>query len=189
MSSRFLYFVLALFLVSISGCGFHLKKPQPLPFKEIQLEMSGCPQIQNALHSYFTSQKIRVKNKPRTSRPILTVHCPVLEIQPLVYDGEGQLRRQRMFYALTAELTTAQKSYSFEVKTTRERQLNSQQSLGDAAENSMILKEMQEELFHQLSAKLSQLTHLSQVTFQLEDTQRLSNTPVNSSTKGTHANI
>lgn len=188
MRSRSLYLLLALLLLAISGCGFHLKKPQPLPFKEMQLVMNGCPQIQNALHSYFTSQKIRVKDKYRAGRPVLTVHCPVLEIQPLVYDGEGQLRRQRLFYALTAELTTTQ-SYSFEVKTTRERQLNSQQSLGDAAENTMILKEMQEELFHRLSAKLSQLTLPQQITFRAEDTQPPSNSPVNSSAKSTHANI
>ncbi|MCS5707877.1 hypothetical protein CC99x_003060 [Candidatus Berkiella cookevillensis] len=160
ISSRIVCFLSAFSVVIISGCGFHLKKPQPLPFKEIQLQMSGCTQIQNALHSYFTSQKIRVKSKYRASRPALTVHCPTLEIQPLVYDGEGQLRRQRMFYAFTAEFTTPQsQSYTFEIKTTRERQLNSQQSLGDAAENTMILKEMQEELFHQLSVKLSQLTN------------------------------
>ena len=155
---------LAVFLSTIlSGCGFALKKPQPLPFHEVQLIMTGCPQVKNALNAYLTSHALKVTEDGHELRPILTVQCPVLEKEPLVYDGEGQLRRQRLFYKLTAELTTT-KSHVIELKTIREQQLNSNQSLGDEAEASVIIKEMQTSLFYQLITQLSKAEYANNLS-------------------------
>lgn len=158
--SVYYYFTIIILSISLNGCGFALKRPQPLSFHEVQLEMAGCPHVENVLHAYLVSHQIKVYSYKQEKRPLLVVQCPTLEKIPLVYDGEGQLRRQRLIYQLNAEFTMQdQVPHKISLKTVREQQLNSDQSLGDESETHMIIREMQNTLFHQLMNQLARIDH------------------------------
>lgn len=155
-------------LISITGgCGFHLRKPQPLPFQAVYLKMSGCPSIKQAFKAHLIQHRCQVFDAPAAEsasgaesvpeRVRLDVQCPVLETQPLVYDGKGQLRRQRLHYTLQGTLAKDTQTHAALASTTREQQLNYNQTLADAAETEMLLQEMQASLFQQITAQLSRL--------------------------------
>jgi len=148
-------------LLSLNGCGFHLRTPHPNAIHELELQFTeSCPKFENQLRSYLKSSRIDVydyeaKNDTKIQNEgmaLLQIGCPKSSQQPLVYDGEGQLRRERLRLKLTATLNHHKEIV---LETTRERQLNSNQSLGDSAEKNMIIREMQETLFYQLQSQIS----------------------------------
>lgn len=145
-----------LLICFLTGCGFYLRKPPPIAFDKVALHSSGCLKFEYQLSTFLESNQITVLNTQATQAPILTMSCPVLTTQPLVYDAEGQLRRERLYYTLTGNLTRSEKTDAFELKTLRERQLNTQQTLADETEKTILIKEMQEELFYRLLNKLSE---------------------------------
>lgn len=152
--------ILTLSLGGLMGCGFALKQSQPMPFQSVELKMAGCPHFQQALRTNLRAHHVTVYDlaPQEISSPVLTVQCPILTTEPLVYDGGGQLRRQRLHYSISAELITSS-TVELTAKTIREQQLNSNQSLGDEAEIKLIVQEMQETLIQQLMNQLSRHTH------------------------------
>tara|TARA_R110002110_G_scaffold415800_1_gene656253 strand:- start:5288 stop:5800 length:513 start_codon:yes stop_codon:yes gene_type:complete len=158
-------------LLGLHGCGFHLRNPHPGSFDAIELQvLANCPKFENQLRSYLQSYNIKIyehqkqdketndyefspeSNTQFRQRPLLKISCPSLTQQPLVYDGEGQLRRERLTSSLSATINYHK---NIELEVTREHQLNSNQSLADNAEKVIIISEMQDDLFYKL------LTHMA----------------------------
>lgn len=144
--------------VLLSSCGFTFKRAQPLPFHSIQLRDNGCP----AFSQQFTKQLylhhvnvLSAEEPTHDAIPILSIECPTLKEQPLVYDNDGQLRRQRYTYQVSARWEN-QTWPMLHTQQVREHQLNSNQTLGDDSEKALILKEMQRNLIRQLINQLSQ---------------------------------
>ena len=145
---------IAVVIFVLNGCGFHLRKPNPAHLEQVNVQFtSNCPRFENQFHAYFASYGIDVREnlKPDASTPSLRLDCPILDEQPLVYDGEGQLRRERLKLRLTAEFN----QQPLPLSAIRERQLNSNQPLADNNEKSLIVQEMQEDILYKLLSHLS----------------------------------
>lgn len=144
----------------VSNCGFHLRKANAHHLSSVLVQFSNnCPRFENQLHSYFQSHHIDVRQYDETSDtsnsgPLLVLGCPVLTEQPLVYDGEGQLRRERLNLSFDVAIN---QQPSLALSIMRERQLNSNQSLADNAEKKLIIEEMQESLLYQLLTKMAKV--------------------------------
>ncbi len=154
-------FIVITLLLGLNGCGFHLRNPHPNALDKLELHFTAkCPKFENQVRSYLKSYNIDVydyhtqddDNTQYNHMPLLKVDCPKSSAQPLVYDGEGQLRRERLKLKLTATLNHHKEIV---LETTRERQLNSNQSLGDSTEKVMIIREMQDALIYQLLNQIS----------------------------------
>lgn len=144
----------------VSNCGFHLRKTDAHHLSSVSIQLSNnCPKFENQLHSYFQSHHIDVRQYDETSDtsntpPLLVLGCPALTEQPLVYDGEGQLRRERINLSFDVAIN---QQPSLTLSIMRERQLNSNQSLADNAEKKLIIEEMQESLLYQLLTKMAKV--------------------------------
>lgn len=145
-----------LLCVLLSGCGFHLRKNQVElghKFPIIVLQRSGSHTLYQALQRTLTLAATEVLTQtPEGDNgmlPQLSITSQVLTQQPLVYGPDSELRRERLKMSVTFSFANPTPT-EIALHSVRDRQLNSNQYLGDNAEKSMIEHEMQADIIAQL---------------------------------------
>ena len=139
----------------VAGCGFHLRLHQAqlrTQYPVIILPSSGSLTLHQALLRALDASAVRVLDKPspKIDYPQLVVAAQTLTVQPLVYGPDSELRRERLKLNVTFNFGTSKGPItSFELSTERDRQLNSNQHLGDNAEKVLIEQEMQADIIGQ----------------------------------------
>ncbi|MGE3318647.1 MAG: LPS assembly lipoprotein LptE [Candidatus Berkiella sp.] len=142
---------LSLFL---SGCGFHLRTSQVElgnKFPVMVLQRSGSHTFHQALQRALTIASTQVIVDPCADAdiPRLTIVSMQTTQQPLVYGPDSELRRERLRMSVRFSFANPTPT-EIDLYSVRDRQLNSNQYLGDNAEKSMIEQEMQADIIDQL---------------------------------------
>ncbi len=148
---------LILCAILLSSCGFHLRRnPVELghKFPIIVLQRSGSHTFYQALQRALTLAKTEVITQTPAGDdsgaiPQLTITSQLLTQQPLVYGPDSELRRERLKMSVTFSFANPT-PVEITLHSVRDRQLNSNQYLGDNAEKSMIEQEMQSDIIAQL---------------------------------------
>lgn len=145
-----------LLCVLLSGCGFHLRRNQVElghKFPIIVLQRSGSHTLYQALQRALTFAATEVLTQTPEGDdgmvPQLTITSQSLTQQPLVYGPDSELRRERLKMSVTFSFANPT-PVEITLHSVRDRQLNSNQYLGDNAEKSMIEQEMQSDIIAQL---------------------------------------
>lgn len=152
-----------LLCVLLSGCGFHLRRNQVElghKFPIIVLQRSGSHTLYQALQRALTLAATEVLMQTPEGDdgmvPQLSITSQVLTQQPLVYGPDSELRRERLKMSVTFSFANPTPT-EIALYSVRDRQLNSNQYLGDNAEKSMIEHEMQADIIAQLLQYLESL--------------------------------
>jgi len=154
MAKSLLIFTLVLLL---GGCGFHLRQNSVElgnKFPIIVLPRSGSHTFHQALQRALKQSSTDVIVESSTTLddadlPRLTIIAMQTTQQPLVYGPDSELRRERL--RMSVSFTFANPTPTqIDLYSVRDRQLNSNQYLGDNAEKSMIEQEMQVDIIRQL---------------------------------------
>lgn len=146
----------------ISGCGFHLRTNQVElgdKFPVIVLQRTGTHTFHQALQRALTLASSTVIVDPcdtDTDVPRLTIIAMQTTQQPLVYGPDSELRRERLRMSVKFSFSNPT-PMEIDLYSVRDRQLNSNQYLGDNAEKSMIEQEMQADIISQLLLYLESL--------------------------------
>jgi outer membrane lipopolysaccharide assembly protein LptE/RlpB len=148
--------IFGLIVLLVSGCGFHLRKNSfeiGNKFPIIVLQRSGSHTIYQALHRALTLSSTEVLTESSISvdadLPRLSIVSMETTQQPLVYGPDSELRRERLRMAVSFSFANPTPT-QINLYSVRDRQLNSNQYLGDNAEKSMIEQEMQADIIAQL---------------------------------------
>lgn len=159
----FAFWLLALSLCVLSGCGFHLRNHYHRlddQYPVMVLPATGTDSFHRALRNALQMTSIRVldaSDSDDKNLPTLTIVSEDLHAQPLVYGSDSELRRERLqlqvVFTFIDGISPEAKQIEFFTK--RERQLNSNQHLGDNAEKILIEQEMQTDIIAQLLLFLS----------------------------------
>ncbi|MCS5710589.1 LPS assembly lipoprotein LptE [Candidatus Berkiella aquae] len=148
-------FLLAIGLLFASGCGFHLRRNQVElgnKYPIIVLQRSGSHTFYQALRRALLMASTDVLTQsPEGDEmlPQLIITSQLLTQQPLVYGPDSELRRERLKMSVTFSFSNPTPT-QIVLYSVRDRQLNSNQYLGDNAEKSMIEQEMQADIIGQL---------------------------------------
>ena len=151
IKKSFIFFSLMVLMVTLSACGFHLRQSHihlGAKYPTVILPYSSTHTFHQSLHRALVAASIHVLEEPPpdTSYPKLIVRSQHLAQQPLVYGPDSELRRERLRMTVAFSFDADQ----FEIFTERDRQLNSNQTLGDNAEKVLIEQEMQADIIDQL---------------------------------------
>lgn len=149
--------IFTLIVLLLSGCGFHLRKNSfelGNKFPVIVVERSGSHTFYQALHRALTLSSTEVITESSASPadadlPRLRIVAMQTTQQPLVYGPDSELRRERLKMAVSFSFANPTPT-QIDLYSVRDRQLNSNQYLGDNAEKSMIEQEMQSDIIAQL---------------------------------------
>jgi outer membrane lipopolysaccharide assembly protein LptE/RlpB len=146
--------VVLLLTLALTACGFHLRKSHwelEKKYPKIVLPETGSHTFYQSLYRDLRSAGIDVLDTPSktTKYPVLSVVSEKMDIQPLVYGTDGELRRERMTMTVVFAFDTT-RHIEFDLSTERERQLNNHQHLGDNAEKIILEREMQNDIIQQL---------------------------------------
>jgi outer membrane lipopolysaccharide assembly protein LptE/RlpB len=140
----------------LGGCGFHLRQNQVElgnKFPVIVLTRSGShtfhQALQRALLLASTHVVVDASENQDADAPRLTIVAMQTTQQPLVYGPDSELRRERLRMSVTFSFANPTPT-EIALYSVRDRQLNSNQYLGDNAEKSMIEQEMQADIIGQL---------------------------------------
>lgn len=143
------------FSLLCSGCGFHLRTNQVElgnKFPVIVVPRTGTHTFHQALQRALTLSSTQVIVDPREADadvPSLSIISMQTTQQPLVYGPDSELRRERLRMSVRFSFTNPT-PVEIDLYSVRDRQLNSNQYLGDNAEKSMIEQEMQADIIAQL---------------------------------------
>lgn len=148
------YFLTGLiFTMVLCGCGFHLRKNAVrlnAKYPAIVLPLSGSHTFHQALRRTLAAHSIQVENEPWDPElPKLYVKSQHIQVQPLVYGPDSELRRERFVMSVTFTFGYVLPK-EFMLSTVRDHQLYSSQHLGDNAEKSLMETEMQQDIIDQL---------------------------------------
>lgn len=142
--------------LALSGCGFHLRRNQVElgnKFPVIVLKRSGShtfyQALQRALLQASTHVVVDGSENQVEDAPQLSIVAMQTTQQPLVYGPDSELRRERLRMSVTFSFANPTPT-EIALYSVRDRQLNSNQYLGDNAEKSMIEQEMQSDIIAQL---------------------------------------
>jgi|GEM_PF-4549998 len=152
--TKSLMIITLLFSLLLSGCGFHLRKNQVdlgNRFPVIVLKRSGSHTFYQALHRALTlaSTEVFIDTCDDDAAPQLSIVSMETTQQPLVYGPDSELRRERLKMSVTFSFANPSLE-KINLYAVRDRQLNSNQYLGDNAEKNMIEHEMQADIITQL---------------------------------------
>ena len=156
------YLITCLLLLTLNGCGFHLRgtqKPSTIQIKEmILLPYDPYNRFYQLLRENLKRSGVDViLPQPNLTCPTLSVSKSDTTQYSLVYSLQGQTRRERLQSTLSYDLNLPSKNQRFNQKMTsnRDRQLNQNQDLADQYEKILLEKEMHQELIEQLMQQLS----------------------------------
>lgn len=149
--------IITLLSILLGGCGFHLRNHQVElghKFPVVVLQRSGSHTLYQALQRALTQASTEVifdtaAGDDETDAPRLFIVAMQTTQQPLVYGPDSELRRERLKMAVTFSFANPTPT-EITLYSVRDRQLNSNQYLGDNAEKSMIEQEMQADIIAQL---------------------------------------
>jgi LPS-assembly lipoprotein len=155
------FFKITCLVVLLSGCGFHLRGHQQaplIPYPSLHLQTHApYSYLTHALEDQLKSHGVILQEATDTATPTLEVSADELSTQDLAYSADGEVRRQRVNFQLNFNLTAHDGTVLIADQTLsvfRDQLLNPDQSLGDAYEQKMIEKELQQDAIQLLLFRL-----------------------------------
>ena len=151
--------LIALLLLSLTACGFHLRGPQPLAFASIYLEMNQYSDLAAGIkRSIATSGSTRVVSKPEDAEVRLVVVADQKEKHILSLSSTGTVReyelRQRFAYRLIDRQGKEVQSLN-EIYLARPVTFATGQELAKEQEDALLYRDMENDLIQQLMRRLA----------------------------------
>lgn len=90
--------LLAVFLLAMSACGFHLRGQADLSFQTLYIQKSGAPGVAADLIRSLKSNGITVVNSPVQAEMLLELMSEATEKRILSLSGGGKVREYELLY-------------------------------------------------------------------------------------------
>ncbi|MDP5240371.1 LPS assembly lipoprotein LptE [Uliginosibacterium sp. 31-16] len=151
--------LLAVLLVSLSACGFHLRGPQPLPFATLYLEMNQYSDLAAAIKRQIaTSGSTKVVDKVTDAEVRMVVVRDAKEKHILSLSSTGTVReyelRQRFGFRLLDKQGKEVMPFN-EIYIYRSVTFATGQELAKEQEEALLYRDMENDLVQQLMRRLA----------------------------------
>lgn len=143
----------------LTACGFHLRGPQPLPFKTIYLDMPGQADMSAALRrQILVSGSTAVVDRVEDAQVVFKVLLNVRDKSILSLNAAGRVREFRLRQRLGFQLVDAQNralTPAVDLSVNRDLSFSDTASLAKDAEEAQLYKDMQSDLIQQILRRLA----------------------------------
>ncbi len=99
--SRFRNILLALCVLTLAACGFHLRGLTELSFQTLYIQQSGAPGIMSDLKRSLKSNGVKVVNNPELAEMQLELVTENYEKRILSLSGGGKVSEYELIYRVT----------------------------------------------------------------------------------------
>lgn len=143
----------------VAGCGFQLRGARPMPFDSIYLGMSPYSELSAAIRRQIRANgNTIVTDNPTDAQVRLEVQADIKEKVILALNTQGRVReyqlRQRFIFRLVSK-TGQEIMPSSEISLKRDLAFDNTQLLAKQQEETLLYRDMQNDLVQQLMRRLS----------------------------------
>lgn len=157
--ASFAALTLALALPLLAACGFHLRGPQPLPFKTLYVGAPSYSELGAALRrSIRTSGSTEVVDDEKEAEAVLTVVSESKEKRILSLNAAGRVREFELRYTFVFRVA-GKDGREFlpqnQVLLTRDFSFNDSAVLAKEQEEALLYRDMQNDLVQQIMRRMA----------------------------------
>lgn len=149
----------ALLTLLLSACGFHLRGPQPLPFRTIYVGAPDYSELGAALkRSIRASGHTQIVDSPQEADARLTIVSEAREKSILSLNAAGRVREFQLRYRFVFRVQ-AKEGPDFlpqnEILLTRDFSFNDSAVLAKEQEEALLYRDMQNDLVQQIMRRMA----------------------------------
>lgn len=152
--------LLVMTILVLSGCGFHLRGAESLPFDSLYVQDSGAAGIARDLKRSLKSSGIRLESSAEKAQASLDLMSEDNEKRILSISGRGRVREFELLYRVSFRVKQAgselwQAPQLLELR--RDYSFDDKALLGKEAEESRLVGDMRSEAVREIMRRLSSL--------------------------------
>lgn len=155
------FFLLALAIVTLAGCGFHLRGAVDLPFKTVYVDGGGYPDIKAAMENALrTGSGVEVLPGPEKAEVVVNILGAGNEKRILSLGGTGKVREYQLIYRLSFSATYNGKPSIApqQIELQRDMTYDDTQVLAKQQEEALLYQNMKDDAIFQLLRRLKGAT-------------------------------
>ena len=146
-------------LLSLAGCGFHLRGTAEVPFKTLYIRNAKTGIALDLKRNIEAGTTARVVDEPRGADAVLELSSEVRNKIILSLTGAGRVREYRLNYAVTFRVHDGKGGEfipSTALQLTRDMTYSDAEILAKESEERLLFRDMQADMVQQLLRRLSQ---------------------------------
>lgn len=149
--------VLAVLALLATGCGFHLRGQQTLPFETLFIPSNTALGVE-LKRNLGAASRTRVVNDPKQAEAVLRFIDESREKIILSFDSSGRVREYQLRYRVGFRVTDARERVyipTSQILLTRDISFNDAQILAKESEEALLYRDMQTDMVQQLLRRIA----------------------------------
>lgn len=151
--------IVALSVLLLAGCGFHLRGAQPLPFSSLYIAVPESSELGAALRRNVRAQgSTRLTDTPQEAQAVLAVITEAGEKNILSLNSAGRVREYQLVYRFVFRVHD-QRGQDLvpptELTVTRDVTFNDEQILAKENEEALLFRDMRNDLVQQIMRRMA----------------------------------
>lgn len=155
------HLLIVLITLALSGCGFHLRNDSRMPFTHLYLQISQPGSLSQALKSRLISSDVQLAEREDQAQVVLNISDIQTDKQILSLAGSGRVNEFVVHYSVTLYAYDQQQRYWItpaKITLRRDFSYNDSSVHAKEAEESFLIRSMQEDMIQQIMRRLSRAT-------------------------------